>query len=198
MKNKLKVGFDFDGVIAYNPLRIARFPIVYFKRKIFGVHEMKFYYPKYAWQQIFWRVLHKSSIFPSRGIKLLKQLVKNGDIEAHLITGRYRFLDGDLHKWLHKHDLRDIFTTININEENEQPHLFKEKIIQKHNLQIFIEDNWDIVNYLSQKNVSQIYWIYNIIDRKIEYKNKFPYLEKAIQEFCLNSQKNTDSEKIGK
>lgn len=188
MNNKIKVGFDFDGVIAYNPLRIARFPIVYAKRKLFGVREMKFYYPKYWWQKVFWVILHKSSVFPAKGVTLLKKAVEEGYIEAHLVTGRYRFLDKDLQDWLDKHRLKNVFTTINVNKDNEQPHLFKEKMIRKNNFDFFIEDNWDIVKYLSQKNITKMYWIYNIIDRRIIYKNKFPHLEKAIQEFIIKTQ----------
>lgn len=180
MKRKLHVGFDFDGVIAYNPFRTIRAPVSYIKRNIFGETKLKFYYPQKKWQQIFWRILHDSSVFPAKGIDLLSKMVKEDMIEAHLITGRYNFLDDHLDKWLRKNKIKGLFQTININKNNDQPHLFKEKTIMKYKLNMFIEDNWDIVNYLTGKKHAQIYWIYNIFDRGIDYKNKFPYLEKAL------------------
>ncbi len=182
MKNKIEVGFDFDGVIAYNPFRLIRSPVTFVKRNIFGARELKFWYPKKKWQQIFWTILHESSVFPSKGIGLLQRLIEEDKIEAHLITARYSFLDDHLHKWLEKHNLKKIFKTINLNKKDEQPHLFKEKMLQKYKLDIFIEDNLDIVRYLHGRNRTKIYWIYNLFDRREKHPFKYPYLEKALED----------------
>lgn len=188
IKRVLKIGLDFDGVVAYNPFRIVRAPVTFFKRNILGIRKLQFWYPKARWQQLFWIMLHESSVFPAKGTELLKQLVKEKRIEAHLITARYSFLDDHLYNWLEKHKLERLFKTINLNRDDEQPHLFKEKIILKYKLDYYIEDNWDIVKYLSQlrtKNQelrTKIYWIYNILDRFMEYPHKYPYLEKALEE----------------
>lgn len=182
MKRKIRVGFDFDGVVAYNPFRVARPLVAYIKRNVFGVKKLKFWYPQKHWQQIFWIVLHESSIFPAKGVDLIKSLVKDDLIEAHLITARYSFLDDHLFKWLEKHKLRRYFKTVNLNTYDEQPHLFKEKLIEKYKLDYFIEDNLDIVKHLVQKNKKNIYWIYNLFDRSYRYPHKFSYLEKALKE----------------
>ena len=138
---------------------------------------------------MFWEILHESSIFPAKGVDLLKKLVNDEKIEAHLVTARYSFLDDHLYNWLDKYNLRTIFKTITLNNEDEQPHLFKEKIIKKYKLDIFIEDNFDIVKYLAQNSklktqnsTLRIFWIYNILDRWNNFPNKFPYLEKALEE----------------
>lgn len=185
---KIKVGLDFDGVVAYNPFRIVRPFIAYFKRNIFGVKKIQFWYPRKRWQQIFWIILHESSIFPSKGVELLEKLVKEDVIEIHLITARYSFLDDHLNNWLKKYKIYSLFKTINTNKHNEQPHIFKEKMIEKCSLDFFIEDNWDIVKYLHTKQETvgkehtKIYWIYNLLDHFVEYPHKFPYLEKALEE----------------
>ena len=114
-------------------------------------------------------------------IELFKELVDEDTIEAHLITARYSFLDEQLFKWLQKHRLTSFFKTINLNKQDEQPHLFKEKMIRKYKLDYFVEDNLDIVNYLEKKVPTKIFWIYNIMDRLVEYPHKFPYLESALQ-----------------
>lgn len=179
---KIKVGLDFDGVIAYNPFRVVRFPLAYFKKNILGIKKLTFWYPEKNWQQIFWKILHESSVFPAKGTDLLRDLVKGGKIEAHLISARYSFLDENLLHWLANHKLDSLFTTININKENEQPHLFKEKMVKKQDVDIYIEDNLDIVRHLHGKGKAKIYWIYNIIDRNFPHPYKYPYLEKALKE----------------
>ncbi|NCO88386.1 hypothetical protein GW881_00520, partial [Candidatus Roizmanbacteria bacterium] len=78
------------------------------------------------------------------------------------------------------------------NSKNEQPHIFKEKMIKKLNLDIYVEDNWDIVNYLEKKNFEdgnkqrKIVWIYNFFDRQIKYKDRFPILRSAIKMIRTN------------
>lgn len=182
MVRKIRVGLDFDGVVAYNPFRLIRSFISFFKHNIFGIKKLSFWYPKKHWQQIFWIIVHESSVFPARGTKLLEQLVKEGRIEAHLVTARYSFLDDHLNNWLKKYKLTHLFTTITLNKKDEQPHIFKEKMIEKHKLDFFIEDNWDIVKYLHGKSQTKIFWIYNVLDRGQKHPHKFPYLQKALEE----------------
>jgi hypothetical protein len=183
MTKILKVGFDFDGVVAYNPFRVIRAPVTFLKQNILGVKKLQFWYPQKRWQQIFWTILHESSVFPAKGVDLLKEVTKEEKIEAHLVTARYSFLDDRLYNWLDRHNLRKIFKTINLNKKDEQPHLFKEKIIEKYKLDIFIEDNLDIVNHLHKKKWNtRIFWIYNLLDRWHPHPYKYPFLEKAIEE----------------
>lgn len=186
MAKKIKVGLDFDGVVAYNPFRLIRSIISFLKHDVLGIKQLNFWYPEKRWQQIFWIIVHESSIFPAKGMDLLQTLVKEGKIEAHLVTARYSFLDDHLFNWLKKNKLTHIFKTITLNKHDEQPHIFKEKMIESYGLDFFVEDNLDIVKYLHTKQETRgmkhtkIYWIYNILDRFVEYPHKFPYLEKAL------------------
>ncbi len=184
-KKKVRIGVDFDGVLAYNPFRVIRYPVSVIK-KLMGKRELKFFYPRNHWQRIFWQIVHESSIFPAKGTKLLKKLYQKGNCELHLITARFSFLDHRLYRWLEKNKLREIFQSININKKDEQPHIFKEKAIKRLKLHYYIEDNLDIVRYINQKSKNKnqktkIFWIYNILDRNVDYQNKFPYLEKALK-----------------
>ena len=189
MAKKLRIGFDFDGVIAYNPLRIFRLPVTFFKEILLKQKKTKFFIPKTKIEKWFWSLLHETSIFPATGIEDLKKLIRKGKIEAYIITGRYSFLEKSFHRWLKRHKLDNLFTGYYLNKADEQPHLFKEKIIQKLKLDMFIEDNWDIVRYLNSKfeirnskqfNNVEIHWIYNLLDRTKKYKNKHPYLKKFL------------------
>lgn len=187
MKKKIVVGLDFDGVVVYNPFRLVRSLISFLKHDVLGIKKLKFWYPQKRWQQIFWIIAHESSIFPAKGVDLLEDLIREGKIEAHLITARYSFLDDHLYNWLNRYKLTHLFKTVTLNKHDEQPHLFKKNLIEKLRLDFFIEDNWDIVKYLSRKweagsGKCRIYWIYNILDHFVEYPHKFPYLEKALEE----------------
>lgn len=180
MKKPLKVGFDLDGVILYNPARIIRPFIATFKKYVLKKRRLLFYYPKSAIEKNLWYLFHKSSFFPSPGIKEIRKLVKNKKIKAYLITARYSFLKDDLENCLQKWKLKNLFEGVYYNKNNLQPHIFKEKIIKNLKLDIFIEDNYDIVHHLNKKKVSRIFWIYNLLDKKIPYPDKFPSLKQSI------------------
>ena len=181
-RQPLRVGFDLDGVLLYNPARIAR-PVIVFLKKLFIPKEQnKFHLPKNKLQKLLWFILHKSSFTISAGYNDLKQLVNEGRIETFIVSGRYDSLKTDFNAWLNKLEAKKYFKSCHYNRVDEQPNLFKEKIIKKLNLDIFIEDNWDIVRHLSKKTDAKIFWIYNLLDRNIKYKYKFPSLKKAVAE----------------
>lgn len=189
MKKQLRVGFDLDGVILYNPARIIR-PIIVTLKKIFFRNDVeKFHLPQNWLQKSVWFFLHKSSLFPSSGFDDIKKLIETGKIEAYIISARYEFLKNDFDSWLNKINAKKYFKGCYHNNDNEQPYLYKDKMIKKLDLDIFVEDNWDIINYLKSKSSAKIFWIYNILDRHISYEYKFPNLKKvAVELMKLSSQ----------
>ena len=176
-----RVGFDLDGVLLYNPSRIVRPFISRFKKIIFPKKRLHFYYPKSSPEKFMWYLIHKSSLFVSPGIREIERLVKEGKIEAYIITARYSFLGKDLQRWLKKRNLDHIFAGVYFNERDNQPHLFKEKTIRKLGVSMYVEDNYDIVEYLSGKKTARVYWIYNMMDRGIHYPRKYPSLAEAVE-----------------
>lgn len=187
-KQILKVGFDLDGVLLYNPARIAR-PIIVFLKKIFLKKEInKFHYPKTKIQKLIWLIFHKVVFGPAFGYDELKKLMKSKKIKAYIITGRNESLKNDFKKWLIKLEASKFFSGSYFNDKNEQPFLFKERMIKKLKLDLYVEDNWDIVSYLNSiQNKSErsskikIYWIYNIFDRLKKFPNKFPSLDSVVK-----------------
>ncbi|MBT4652637.1 MAG: hypothetical protein HN981_01275, partial [Candidatus Pacebacteria bacterium] len=103
IKKPIRVGFDMDGVLLYNPARIVR-PLVSIlkKKKIIHRKELQFFVPETIWQKTFWKFFHKSSLFVSPGMKQIEQLVKDGKIEAYVVTGRFGHLEKDTNKWFKK------------------------------------------------------------------------------------------------
>jgi len=187
-KQILKVGFDLDGVLLYNPARIAR-PVIVFMKKIFLKKEAdRFHYPKTKIQKLIWLIFHKVVFGPALGYDELKKLIKSKKIKAYIITGRNESLKKDFKKWLVKLEANKYFSGSYFNDKNEQPFLFKERMIRKLKLDIYVEDNWDIVFYLNsildkseQNSRIKIYWIYNIFDRLKKFPNKFPSLDSVIK-----------------
>jgi len=180
MQRKIKVGVDFDGVLAYNPFRVGRAIVAWVKTKVLRIKTLHFFVPQNASERIIWAILHESSVFPAKGTAKLKALAKSNTYEFYLVTARFGFLAPQVKRWLARWRLSGVFKALEINHAHQQPHVFKTQIVRKLELDYYIEDNWDIVQYLTGKTKTKIYWIYNVLDRGKVYQDKFPYLEKAL------------------
>jgi hypothetical protein len=75
---------------------------------------------------------------------------------------------------------KNYFKSTFYNQDNLQPHVFKEKMINKLQLDYFFEDNWDIVKHLNKKTKAKIFWISNPLDSAISYNFKFYTLQDAV------------------
>ena len=103
-------------------------------------------------------------------------------IEPYIITARFDFLKDDFHTWIRRGKIDKYFKAWYHNAKNEQPHLFKERMIRELDLDVFIEDNLDIVNHLHKMfPKKEIIWVYNLLDRQVEYENRSPHLKHAIE-----------------
>lgn len=191
VKKVIRVGFDLDGVILYNPARIVRpFVSLLKKRKIIQRKQLQFFVPESFWQKLFWRLFHKSSLFVAPGIDDIQQLVAEKKIEAYIITGRFAHLKKDTEGWFRKFSQKSIFSAYYMNEKDEQPHLFKERKIKELKLDYFVEDNWDIVHFLSQRQKkTSVVWITNFFDKKISFPQKFLSLKSFLLSPLLKKQK---------
>jgi hypothetical protein len=143
--------------------------------------KLHFYYPKTAPEKLFWRFAHKSSIFNAPGLHEIEGLVAAGKIEAYLITARYNFLGRSVENWVKKNKLEQVFKGVYYNAQDEQPHEFKERMVKKLKLDMYVEDNFDIVNHLKATTPAEVLWIYNILDRGAAFPHKFPHLKHAIE-----------------
>lgn len=180
---KLRVGFDLDGVILYNPARILR-PVLHpLLTRSFGKKNLHFYKPQNKLSRFFWKLAHKSSLFPARGFTQLCRLIEDGDIEAYIISGRYRMLEDDFTSWTKKLNDHNSFSGIFFDEDDLEPHVFKRKMINQLKLDVFVEDNWDIVQSLQDmtgKNI-EVLWISNVLDSAIGYRRKFFSLRSVVE-----------------
>ena len=131
-------------------------------------------------------MFHKVVFGPVEGYDDLKKMIKEKKITAYIITGRNESLENDFNQWMKKIDAKKYFSGCYFNDKNEQPYFFKEKMITRLKLDVFVEDNWDIVKNINsdmkkQRNYVRVFWIYNLLDRNIPYKLKFPTLMKVLE-----------------
>ncbi len=180
---RLKIGFDLDGVLLYNPARIFR-PITIGIKKLFpqksASDRVHFYYPKSSIEQMLWQMVHWSSLFVADGFDDIKNLAKNDKIDAYIITSRYDCLKNDFHRWLKILNKDHSFIKTFHNEHNLQPHIFKANKIKELELDYFVEDNWDIVDHINKNTKTPTLWISNALDREIPYDLKFFTLKDAV------------------
>ena len=178
-KEKIKVAFDMDGVLLYNPSRIFRTLISKSKKaNLFPRKELEFYHPQNKFEKWFWLFLHKSSFKIANGFKKLEKMVKAGDLEIYIVSGRFSCLQNDSKKWLKKLNKKNMFKGIYFNDCDQDPHVFKEKMLKELQVDYFVEDNWDVVNYLHHKlelknQKPEIWWVTNLFDQTIEYPHKY-------------------------
>lgn len=177
-----RVGFDLDGVILYNPARVIRPIVTGIKKAVLKKKRLKFYVPKTPHERFIWHLFHKSSLFVSPGFSQIRPLIEEKTIEAYIVTARYDFLKEDFHAWLRKSGAREYFHGWYHNKNDEQPHLYKEKMLRELDLDVFIEDNFDIVRHLSRRfPEKRIIWITNILDSGVPYPHKSNDLRGALQ-----------------
>ncbi len=181
----LKIGFDLDGVLLYNPTRTVRPLVAFVKKRMLRKKQTKFFYPHTKAQQAIFRLFHLSSFMTAPGLDIIRDLVAQEKIEAYLITARFAYLKNDLDKWLQKVNGDALFKEVYYNKRNQQPHVYKAHMIEKLQLDIYMEDNWDIVEHVStSKHLShcRVYWITNLIDRCfIRYPFSYLTLKQALQ-----------------
>jgi len=176
-----RIGFDLDGVVLYNPIRMFRPLVAMAKKNVLHKENIKFFVPQKSLAKLLWNLVHKSSLFVSPGFYDTMKLLKDKNVEAYLITARFGTLQEDFDKWMKKIDAKSHFKAFYHNPKDEQPHLFKQRMIDELNLDMFIDDNWDIVNHLNNQfkdKDKKILWITNLLDSRIKYKYKFSSFKK--------------------
>ncbi len=172
MKKKVRIGFDFDKVLVNYPPLIPDLFInwIYKKRS----KTLKYRFPGSIEQKI--RIL---SHFPpfrhpmNENIEVVKKLSKK-NTPIFLISGRFGFLEKRTNHWLNKYNLKKYFQEIHFNFQNEQPHIFKDRMIKKLHLTHFVDDDLDLLMYLAKNNPTiQFYWINpsKISKRYIPFEN---------------------------
>lgn len=166
-KNKLKVGFDLDGVIVGKPFFVPKSVLEWLYRAHDGNHK-KYRIPTWKPEILIRKISHHWAFrLPLRkNLTLVKNIAQKSNTTTYIISSRYNFLKNRTKEWFNIHKLNNgLFEGIHLNLQNAQPHIFKEKMIKKLNIDIFYDDSELTLEHLS-KNIKSTKFI-------LVKKNKF-------------------------
>lgn len=148
-KKKIKIGVDLDGVIIGKPFFVPKDLMEWLVRS-HNNSKTKYRFPKLKAEIYLRKKSHHWLLRPPirKNLEAIKELAKKKNIEIYIISGRYGFLKEKTQFWLKKHRAKNSFKRTFINLRNEQPHLFKERILKKLNLDYFFDDDPIIIKHL--------------------------------------------------
>lgn len=148
---KIRVGFDFDGVIVNKPPLISKKLVeILFKGCRKGLH---YRFPGSKIEQLIRKLSHFYLFRPPfrKNLELIKELGKKEGYKLYLVTSRYSFLEKETYNWIKKRELNNIFSKYILNTKDEQPHVFKKEALKKLNLDYYFEDDPLIVDFLGKE-----------------------------------------------
>ena len=169
----MKIGFDLDGIFIGTPPLVSRKLLErFYKAKSKG--KLKYRIPSYP-EQLFRKLTHLPFLRPplKENITFLKSLSHKGH-KLYLITSRYAFLKEETQSFLKKYGLDEIFDTIYLNENNQQAHIFKDTVAKKLKLDIHIDDDIALINFIAKENPkTRFFWFNPDKEKKSLAKNVF-------------------------
>jgi glycosyltransferase involved in cell wall biosynthesis len=152
MKSKggiIKIGIDLDGVIIGKPPLIPRRLIEWLYRSSTN-KKLSYRFPNTK-VEVFIRWLSHHPLFRppiKKNLKFIRELSKDKKYKLYAISSRYSFLQERTRQWFENYSLNGVFEQIFLNIKDEQPHLFKERVLKKLKPQMFIDDDLLTVEYL--------------------------------------------------
>jgi len=187
-RKPLRVGFDLDGVLLYNPfcsLRPVTHALSHIKKKS---KSPSFYVPKHAFTRFVWRLIHYTSIYAAVSMDSFHVFCKKNNIEPYVVTARFRCLTSLFERWKSKYHADTIFKACYQNLYDQQPHLFKAQKINELQLDYYVEDNWSIVQHLNTHTKAKVFWVANPLDKSlISYPYRFDDLQSALEAIVQDS-----------
>ncbi|QQS39014.1 hypothetical protein IPM62_00130 [Candidatus Woesebacteria bacterium] len=150
-KTKINIGIDLDGVIIDKPPIIPQ-KIIEWLYRSHKKRKLEYRFPKKYEQYV--RILsHHPLIRPpiNTNIALIRKLAEDERYCVFAVSSRYSFLIKRTKQWINHYGINDLFEKIYLNENDDQPHVFKEAMINKLKIDILIDDDKALVNYLKRR-----------------------------------------------
>jgi len=159
MTKTIKIAFDLDGVIVDKPPLIPKKLLEFLFRGKKKEDKLHYRFPKLKVEQYIRKLSHFYLFRPpiKENINFIKQIAKDSKYEIYVVSARYSFLKKETDLWLKKRGIKNLFKKIYLNFKDEQPHLFKERILKEIGADIFIDDDELLVEYLSKRIKGDIY-----------------------------------------
>jgi hypothetical protein len=169
----MNIGFDLDKIFINLPPFIPS-KVINFFYKAKANHELRYRFPSKIEQMI--RIISHHPIFRTpimENLSYIKNLALENKDKYYLISSRFSFLKNRTTDLIKRHNLDKIFNAMYFNYENKQPHQFKNEIIKKINLDMFVDDDLQLLEYLTDRNSkTKFFWLNNKISKPLR-KNLF-------------------------
>lgn len=163
----MKIAFDLDGIFIDTPPLVPKKLIAWLYRGPQN-HEPKYRFPTTKIEQHIRKFSHHSIFRPkiSQNIEFLNIFAKSKN-QIFLVSSRYSFLRDLTIKLLEKYGIKNKFTKIYLNTKNEQPHLFKERVIKTLKIDVFIDDDLRLLEYLKSHCPNTKLFFYDLNPQKV-------------------------------
>ncbi len=185
----MNFGFDLDRVFINYPPFVPPSLINWLYRDL-TKKELHYRYPKNPLEKAFRQLTHHHFFRPkiNENIEFLKSFrASHPHDKFFLITGRYSFLEKYTYKILERYELAKYFHEIHINLSDEQPHLFKEKVVKKFHIDSMVDDNLDLLLHLKKSSPKLLCFWYNPENLSVQHDGVIPI--KSLNEMGLNKVK---------
>lgn len=163
----MKIGFDLDNIFIDTPPIIPKSIIERLYKK--KTKDTLLYRIPSRTEQYIRLFSHLPFLRPAieQNIEILKSMQKNNS-NYYLISSRYGFLKKATDGLIKKHNLDQFFDDLHFNYKNEQPHLFKQKLISDLKLDKYIDDDLHLLKFIANNNnKTKLYWFNKKINKKI-------------------------------
>lgn len=169
----MNIGFDLDRIFINLPPFVPEKIIdLFYKGKT--KNELNYRLPTRLEQII--RIFSHHHFFRSpitKNMTLIKNLSLANKNKYYLVSSRFSFLKEKTTDLINRYNLDKMFNAMYFNYENRQPHHFKDEILKKLNLDIYVDDDLQLLEYLTDKNPKTIFfWLNKKISKSLK-KNLF-------------------------
>ncbi len=158
----MNIGFDLDRIFINTPPFIPNWIIdKLYKERDNGV---LLYRIPGTFEQKIRQLSHIRYFRPAitENIIVLKELSESKKHKIFLVSSRFGFLNKQTQMLMQKYGLTKLFKQIYCNINNEQPHEFKNRVIQEKRIDVFVDDDLSLLTYLAKKNPKKnFYWLNN-------------------------------------
>lgn len=165
-----KIAFDFDKVFVDYPPFIPTNVIDYLYKKKNG--HLSYRYPGFFEKQV--RIFSHQPLFRApmkKNIKALEKISGDKNVKLFVISSRFSFLKNRTRQWDEKNNISKYFKKMYFNFNDEQPHLFKERVLKEEEIDKFVDDDLDLLFFLAGRNPKiKFFWI----NKGLPYKKLLP------------------------
>lgn len=156
----MKIGFDLDQIFIDTPPLIPSSVInKLYKKKDNGI--LLYRIPSKP-EQTIRQVSHFQFFRPpiQQNMTFLKNLDHKKN-QYYLISSRFSFLRQKTQQIIQKYGFNKHFTEMYFNYEDNQPHLFKNEILQKLKLAAYVDDDLSLLKFVAKNNPETRFFWYN-------------------------------------